>query len=133
MKRRFICQKGKLKISKDRAPYIFLVFLKSFAKLRENLGQGFVMEVKIESPDKERLSALKVETWPIWTKEISRFDWYYGETEMCYFLEGRVIVELPDGQKIEIKKGDLVTFPKGLSCVWDIKEPIKKHYTFIED
>ncbi len=31
---------------------------------------------------------------------------------------------------IKIKKGDYVTFPKGLSCVWDVKEPVKKHYNF---
>ncbi len=91
------------------------------------------MEIKIEKPDEKRLSDLKVKSWPIWTKEISRFDWYYAETEICYILEGRVIVELPDGRKIEIKAGDLVTFPKGLSCVWDIKEPIKKHYSFLSE
>ncbi len=89
------------------------------------------MSIKIEKPDEKRLAELKVHSWPIWTKEVSRFDWYYSETEVCYFLEGRVIVELPNGGKIEIGKGDLVTFPKGLSCVWDIKEPVKKHYNFL--
>jgi uncharacterized cupin superfamily protein len=39
-------------------------------------------------------------------------------------------VETPDGKKVEIGKGDFVTFPKGLDCVWDVKEPIRKHYTF---
>ncbi len=91
------------------------------------------MQVKIERPDERKLKELGVENWPIWTKEVSRFDWYYSETEQCYILEGRVIVELPDGEKIEIKAGDLVTFPKGLSCIWDIKEPIKKHYNFPEE
>uniref|UniRef100_A0A832GM62 DUF861 domain-containing protein n=1 Tax=Caldimicrobium thiodismutans TaxID=1653476 RepID=A0A832GM62_9BACT len=91
------------------------------------------MQVTIERPDEKRLQELKVHTWPIWTKEISRFDWYYGETEVCYFLEGKVIVELPSGEKVEIKAGDLVTFPKGLSCIWDIKEPVRKHYTFLEE
>ena len=28
------------------------------------------------------------------------------------------------------KKGDFVTFKDGLSCVWDIIEPIKKYYNF---
>jgi len=27
-------------------------------------------------------------------------------------------------------KGDLVTFPRGLSCTWDIRNPVKKHYNF---
>ncbi len=32
---------------------------------------------------------------------------------------------------VEIEKGDFVTFPEGLGCVWDIKEPVKKHFNFI--
>jgi len=52
---------------------------------------------------------------------------------MSYILEGRVVVELPDGRSVEIKAGGIVTFPKGLSYIWDIKEPIRKHYTFQEE
>ncbi|MFP3875020.1 MAG: cupin domain-containing protein, partial [Thiohalophilus sp.] len=26
--------------------------------------------------------------------------------------------------------GDLVTFPAGMSCTWEIREPVKKHYDF---
>ncbi|MCF6155075.1 MAG: DUF861 domain-containing protein [Candidatus Brocadia sp.] len=33
----------------------------------------------------------------------------------CYILEGEVVVETKDGEKIEIKAGDFVTFPKSLS------------------
>ncbi len=88
------------------------------------------MEIKIEKLDKKTLEERKIENWPIWEKEVSSFDWYYDDTEECYILEGRVIVETKDGQKVEIKKGDFVTFPKGLSCRWDIKEPIRKHYNF---
>ena len=32
------------------------------------------------------------------------------------------------GEPVHLQSGDFVTFPKGLSCVWDVKEPIKKHY-----
>lgn len=91
------------------------------------------MSIKIERPDEQRLKRLDVKNWPIWTKEVSRFDWYYDTTEECYILEGRVTVETKDGQSVEIKKGDFVTFPKGLSCIWDIKEPIRKHYNFKAD
>ena len=77
----------------------------------------------------QKLKDWKVDSWPIWTKEISRFDWYYDQDETCYILEGRVIVETDEGN-YEVKKGDLVTFKEGLKCVWDVKEPIKKHYNF---
>lgn len=87
-------------------------------------------QIKISQPTKEELEKLKVTNWPIWECGISRFDWEYEEDETCYILEGKVIVETEDGKKYEIKKGDLVTFPKGLKCIWDVKEPIRKRYTF---
>lgn len=86
-------------------------------------------KVRIEKPDEKRLKELGVKSWPIWTKEASRFDWHYDSEETCYFLEGDVAVETPSGP-IRIGKGDLVTFPKGLSCTWDVKKPVRKHYQF---
>jgi len=89
------------------------------------------MEVKIRRPTQEELDKLGVKSWSPWSCEVSRFDWEYDEDETCYILEGKVIVETEGGKKkYEIKKGDLVTFPKGLKCVWDVKEPIRKVYTF---
>lgn len=88
------------------------------------------MEIKIERPTEQFLAARRVETWPIWEKGVSRFDWYYDETEECYLLEGRVTVETPDGGRVTFGAGDFVTFPSGLRCVWDISEPVRKHYHF---
>ena len=50
--------------------------------------------------------------------------------EECLLLEGKVVVETAAGEKVEFGKGDFVTFPKGLSCIWDIKQTVKKHYNF---
>ena len=69
-------------------------------------------------------------SWPVWEKEISRFDWYYEQSEQCYILAGKVTVLTKDGSSVEFGKGDFVTFPKGFSCTWDIKESVKKHYNF---
>jgi len=86
------------------------------------------MKIEVHKPNKEDLETRGVLSWPIWEKEVSRFDWYYDSIEECYLLEGKVIVETEDGDKVEFRKGDFVTFPRGLSCTWDIKEPVKKHY-----
>jgi len=88
------------------------------------------MKIDIEAPEKEDLEKKGVTSWPIWEKEISRFDWYYDSTEECYLLAGRVVVETENGETVTFGKGGFVTFPKGLSCVWDIKEPVRKHYNF---
>ena len=90
------------------------------------------MDIKIESnPSQERLEQLGVFNWPIWQKEASNFPWHYDATEQCYILEGSVTVTPENGQPVQINKGDFVTFPKGMSCTWNITADIKKHYNFI--
>ena len=88
-------------------------------------------QIKIEqNPSKERLEELGVFSWGIWEKEVSTFPWDYDEQETCYLLEGEVIVAPESGEPVTINKGDLVTFPKGMSCTWDIRKPVRKHYRF---
>ncbi|MEW5757936.1 MAG: cupin domain-containing protein [Candidatus Omnitrophota bacterium] len=86
------------------------------------------MQIKIEQLSEEELKKRKVPSWPIWEKEISTFDWHYDDMEECLFLEGDVTVTTKDGKSVNIKPGDFVTFPKGLSCSWNIKKPVKKYY-----
>jgi len=68
-------------------------------------------------------------TKPIWECEISEFDWYYDSEETCVLLEGEVTV-IYDGGSVSFGAGDCVVFPKGLSCVWKVTKPVKKHYEF---
>lgn len=87
------------------------------------------IEVETE-PTRESLEQRGVFNWPIWTKENSTFPWTYDASETCYLLEGEVVVTPDGGEPVSIKKGDLVTFPAGLSCTWEIRSPVRKHYTF---
>ena len=64
-------------------------------------------------------------------EELEKFDWSYSGTESCYILEGEVEVTDSDtGEKIDFKKGDLVQFQDGLKCVWNVKKPVRKYYSF---
>ena len=82
-------------------------------------------------PTEEELTKLRVKSWGVWEKEKSIFDWSYDSTETCYMLEGEVgVTDNATGEKLEFKKGDLVQFPKGLKCVWNVKKPVKKYYNF---
>ncbi|MBF0122179.1 MAG: cupin domain-containing protein [Candidatus Omnitrophica bacterium] len=89
------------------------------------------MSILIEKPSLQKLEALGVKSWPIWTKEVSVFDWQYDEKEVCYFLEGEVMVKTPF-EAVSFGKGDLVTFPQGLGCTWHVKKSVRKHYKFGE-
>jgi uncharacterized cupin superfamily protein len=89
------------------------------------------MEIKIEhQPDHKRLTELDVFNWVVWQKEVSKFPWTYDSQETCYFLAGDVTVTPDGGQPVHMGKGDLVTFPAGMSCIWEITSDVKKYYCF---
>ncbi|WVY96229.1 hypothetical protein V8G54_028380 [Vigna mungo] len=82
--------------------------------------------IKIErNPPESKLTQLGVRKWP------NKFPWTYEAKETCYLLEGKVKV-FPSGsnESVEIAAGDLVVFPKGMSCTWDVSVGVDKHYKF---
>jgi uncharacterized cupin superfamily protein len=89
------------------------------------------MNISVEKKvSQNRLDELGVSGWPIWEKEVSKFPWFYDSKEVCYILEGEVEVKEDDGSSVQFGAGDLVTFSQGLSCTWNIKKPVRKHYRF---
>ncbi len=87
--------------------------------------------IKVEhAPGAKRIAELGARSWPIWEKEIAEFPWYYDEQEVCLFLEGDVQVTPEGGEPVRFGKGDLVTFPQGMSCTWKVIKPVRKHYKF---
>ena len=89
------------------------------------------MKMKKKTPSEDDLDKFKVKSWGIWSKEVSEFDWSYDDTETCYVLDGEVeVTDSETGEKIDFKTGDFVQFEKGLKCVWNVKKPIRKHYSF---
>ncbi len=89
-----------------------------------------VKDVIVRKPDETETE--KCKNWPIWTCQKSTFDWDYTQTETCLLLEGAVTVaDRPDtGESVSFGPGDLVVFPVGLKCVWQINDDVKKHYSF---
>ena len=62
---------------------------------------------------------------------MSKFNWSYDSTETSYVVKGKVTVTPTNGgAAVNIEAGDMVVFPEGLSCVWQVTEPILKHYNF---
>ena len=91
--------------------------------------------IKVEKMSKEEADKkFGVSSWPTWGCGVSKFDWDYSGTETAYILEGEATVtptgEWADVEEAEIEAGDLVTFPDGMTCVWDVRKPINKHYNF---
>lgn len=82
------------------------------------------------NPSEAKLDVMGIYYWPIWKKEASTFPWSYDQQETCYILQGEVVVTPEGGEPVTIVRGDLVTFPKGMNCTWEIRQDIKKHYNF---
>lgn len=88
-----------------------------------------VKDVIVRRPSQAELAQCK--SWPIWSCRKSTFDWDYTQQETCLILEGRVVVkDRPGPESVSFGPGDMAIFPKELKCVWQVDEPVKKHYKF---
>ena len=86
-----------------------------------------IKDVIVKKPTGQETS--KCLSWPIWECNPSTFDWIYTEKETCLLIEGDVTVT--DGtDSVSFGAGDLVIFPEGLECNWNIRQAVKKYYNF---
>lgn len=80
------------------------------------------------NPDSTRIENLGITKWPTWSKEVSVFPWYFHEQEIAWIDEGQCVITPEDGTPVIFGKGDLVTFPAGMKCSWEVRQPLYKHY-----
>ncbi|CBN73800.1 hypothetical conserved protein [Ectocarpus siliculosus] len=99
------------------------------AQQRWTMGMEQIKVTK--DPSEEEIKALGARSWPTWGCGVSKFPWTYEGTETCLILEGDVTVTPDDDRDaVEVGVGDLCVFPDGMSCTWDVRAPVKKHYKF---
>ncbi|MBW8015949.1 MAG: cupin domain-containing protein [Planctomycetes bacterium] len=89
-----------------------------------------IKDVIVKKPTDQEVETCK--NWPIWQGQVSTFDWGYTQIETCLIIEGKVTVtDRPAGDdSITFGPGDMVVFPEGLECIWNIQEPVRKYYQF---
>ena len=89
------------------------------------------MSILVTSPcPKSTIDELGITDWPIWTCNASSFDWTYDEKETCLLIEGQVTVTPKGEQPVKFSAGDLVTFPAGMDCRWEVHQAVRKYYRF---
>ena len=69
-----------------------------------------------------------IKNWPIWECKPCNFSWNYMEKEICLIIEGEAKIKSESGEIYLIRSEELVEFPKGFSCEWQIIKSIKKHF-----
>jgi len=85
------------------------------------------MTIRVTKPTPAQVQAMQSK--PTWSCGVSQFDWYYDSEETCLLTEGEVTVDY-DGGSVRFGAGDYVVFPQGLACVWNVTQPVTKHYVF---
>jgi uncharacterized protein len=92
-------------------------------------GMPTIKDIVIRKPSPAQVAEAK--KWPIWEHAAESFEWFYTQGEKCLILEGKVTIKSMDGKdSVSFAAGDWVEFPNGLSCIWDIKQAVRKHYNF---
>ena len=87
------------------------------------------MNIEITNLSEVEIVKQEIRSWPIWTCDVSEFDWEYDKQESCLLLEGEVEVKT-EFETVSFSGGDCVVFPKGLKCRWKVTSPVRKHYCF---
>ena len=99
-------------------------------KSQLSMSSSTMNEIVVVKPSEEQVKVCK--SWPVWGCGVSKFPWSYSERETALLIKGKCKV-IPDDRSlpsVTLEAGDLVTFPAGMSCVWDVNEAISKHYNF---
>jgi len=86
-----------------------------------------IKDIIVRKPTKEE--SAEYSKWPIWECQPSTFDWVYTEKETCLIIEGDVTITA-DQDSVSFAAGDLVIFPEGLECTWNIRKAVRKYYNF---
>ena len=87
------------------------------------------MKITIKHLSENKIAEKNILKWPIWSCEVSEFEWEYSDEEACLLLEGEVEVS-SEFETVRFSAGDFVVFPKGLKCRWKVMQPVRKHYSF---
>ena len=129
----------------DRVWHFMLTFLGTVSafspfglRLNHKVGQRLVAQMSatpikvVKNLPLAEFDRLQINSWATWGCGESKFPWSYGDQETAYLLAGKVVVTPTDKSlpAVTIEKGDLVVFPSGMSCVWEVQTPLRKHYKF---
>ena len=63
----------------------------------------------------------------LWRCEPLSFDYVFPGDESFFVISGSVTIELTDsGETVELRQGDVASFPKGTRSVWTVVEAVEK-------
>lgn len=64
----------------------------------------------------------------LWRCEAMTFEYEFPGDEIFHVLQGSLRVEVLNGETVELKEGDIVSFAKGTQSTWTILSSFKKFF-----
>lgn len=64
----------------------------------------------------------------LWWVKPATFKWLFFGHETFHVLEGRATITIDDGTSVEVKAGDIISFPMNTPSVWEVHETLKKMF-----
>ncbi len=88
------------------------------------MSDSIVVERQVSAA---RLNELGVHGWPTWKDGVGARLLEYDAAEKSFFLDGSATLSMPDGEQVNVEKGDLVIVPAG-ACLWTVHQTVRRHY-----
>lgn len=64
----------------------------------------------------------------LWRCDPITFDYEFPGDEIFHVLQGELQIELANGDKVNVKEGDVISFNKGIKSTWTIQSSFKKFF-----
>ncbi|MGD9714255.1 MAG: cupin domain-containing protein [Thermomicrobiales bacterium] len=60
--------------------------------------------------------------------EPSVFAYEFSGDESFHVIDGEIQIELDSGERVDLRAGDIASFPKGAKSTWTVKKPFRKFF-----
>ena len=64
----------------------------------------------------------------LWRCEPMTFEYEFPGDEIFHILQGNLLIELANGESINVQEGDIISFNKGTKSTWTIQSSFKKFF-----
>ena len=64
----------------------------------------------------------------LWRCEPMTFEYEFPGDEIFQVIQGNLLVEISNGESINLHEGDIVSFNKGIKSTWTIQSSFKKFF-----
>lgn len=64
----------------------------------------------------------------LWRCEPMTFEYEFPGDEILQVLQGNLLIEISDGDDVNLQEGDIISFNKGTKSTWTIQSSFKKFF-----